>query len=77
MPYYSNGAFFIQESGAEYDAVHQTGAATPSSGIYRCETCGLSCTSVISHVLPPQNHHEHKPGAGPISWRLIVKSHWH
>jgi hypothetical protein len=27
MPYCSNGAFFIQESGAEYDAVHQAGAA--------------------------------------------------
>jgi hypothetical protein len=76
MAYYSNGAYLTQESGAEYNAVHHAGAAAPSSGIYRCEACGLSCTSVMSRPLPSQNHHEHKPGSGPISWRLIVKSHW-
>jgi hypothetical protein len=76
MLYYKNGAFLTQENGAEYDAGHQPGAATPFSAIYRCEVCGLSCTSVLPHPLPPQNHHEHKPGSGPIRWRLIVKSHW-
>ncbi|HWU63583.1 MAG TPA: hypothetical protein VN112_16310 [Ensifer sp.] len=75
MAYYKNGNFLTQESGAEFDALHSPGQKTPYSGIYRCTVCGLSCTSVIDHPLPPQNHHQHTQQAN-IRWQLVVKSHW-
>jgi hypothetical protein len=75
MAYYKYANFLKQETGAEYDAVHNPGAATPYSGIYRCTGCGLSITSVLPHPLPPQNHHQHTTAA-PIRWQLVVKSHF-
>jgi len=24
------------------------------------------------HTLPPQNHHQHAAGQGPIKWQLLV-----
>jgi hypothetical protein len=55
-----------------FDQLHNPGAATPYSGIYRCEGCGREVTSVSNHALPPQNHHQHTPAQGAIRWRLIV-----
>jgi hypothetical protein len=55
-----------------FDQLHNPGAATPYSGIYRCEGCGHEVTSVHSHPLPPQNHHQHTAGQGAIRWRLVV-----
>ncbi len=75
MAYYKYAQYLIQETGAEFDLVHRPGEATPYSGIYRCEGCGLSATSVHSHPLPPQDHHQH-PSEVPIRWRLAVKSHY-
>jgi hypothetical protein len=74
MAYYKYPRFLIQEQGAEFDATHAPGQLTPHSGIYRCEGCGLSATSVHQYPLPPQSHHPHGVNQGPIRWRLVVKS---
>jgi hypothetical protein len=59
------------EHGA-FDEIHEAGASTPYSGIYRCEGCAKCVTSVSPHPLPPQNHHQHSIQQGRIRWRLAV-----
>jgi hypothetical protein len=76
MAWYRYPQFLQQENTAEYDAIHEPGAKTPVSGVYRCEGCGKSVTSIKDRPLPPQNHHEHTLGQGRIRWRLVVKSHY-
>lgn len=76
MAYYKYGHFLRQEGSAEYDVVHEPGVNTPISGIYRCEGCGHSVTSIKDRPLPHQNHHKHTAAQGPIGWRLAVKSHY-
>jgi len=76
MAYYKYPQFLLQEQGSEFDTIHEPGQPTPFSGIYRCEGCGLSVTSVTPHPLPPQNHHQHTTQQGRIRWRLVVKSHF-
>jgi hypothetical protein len=61
-----------QNSDKAFDALHTPGAPTPYSGIYRCAVCGKEDVSTHGHPLPPQNHHQHSTGAGPIRWQLIV-----
>jgi hypothetical protein len=64
---------FLQVSNHEaFDTIHNPGAATPYSGIYRCEGCGKEAASIYSWPLPPQNHHQHTYAQGAIRWRLIV-----
>lgn len=75
MAFYKYLAFLTQEPNApEYDTLHPPATATPYSGIYKCHACGREIVSTFSHPLPPQNHHQHAVGQGPIQWRLIVKS---
>jgi hypothetical protein len=76
MAYYKYGQYLSLEQGAEFDALHPPSFPTPYSGIYRCEGCGLSVTSVNQHPLPPQNHHQHTNPRAPIQWRLVVKSYY-
>jgi hypothetical protein len=76
MAYYKYGQFLTRQEGPEFDLLHHPGQPTPFSGVYRCEGCGLSVTSVNPHPLPPQNHHQHPNSLTPIRWRLVVKSHY-
>jgi hypothetical protein len=76
MAYYKNGNYLTQEQGGEFDLLHTPGSITPLSGIYLCEVCGGSAVSTRGNVLPPQGHHQHAAGAGPIQWRLVVKAHY-
>ncbi|CAB3804853.1 hypothetical protein GCM10011400_51650 [Paraburkholderia caffeinilytica] len=76
MAYYKYGNYLVQEQGPEFDALHSPGGQTPYSGIYRCEACGGSSVSTLGNPLPPQGHHLHNPGIGPIQWRLVTKAHW-
>jgi hypothetical protein len=76
MAHYKYAQFLQQENGAEYDNILDVGKPTPLSGVYRCEGCGKSVTSIKDKPLPPQNHHQHTFGEGPIRWRLVVRSHW-
>jgi hypothetical protein len=72
MAQYKYSQYLAQSNDPIFDGVHEPGASTPRSGIYRCETCGREAVSVHPHPLPPQNHHSHTPGQGRIRWRLVV-----
>jgi hypothetical protein len=70
--FYKYPQLLAQSDDSKFDLLHHPGTPTPHSGVYRCEVCGKEATSVQSHPLPPQNHHQHAPGQGPIRWRLAV-----
>ena len=66
------------EIGAEFDVIHNPGAQTPLSGIYRCAGCGVTIVCENKRTFPPQNHHQHTAAQGLIRWQLLVKaSHTH
>ena len=56
----------------EFDKVYEPGNKTSWSGIYRCVACGHEAVHTMDKSLPPQNHHQHKPGQGKIQWQLVV-----
>jgi hypothetical protein len=72
MALYKNAAYLTQDNHAAFDTLHQPGATTPHSGIYRCENCEDEVASNQGNPLPPQNHKQHQPGNGAIRWRLIL-----
>lgn len=72
MAFYKNGNLLQQNNHANFDKQHSPGVQTPDPGIYRCVGCGDEIGIAKGHVLPPQNHHQHAPGAGPIKWQLLV-----
>lgn len=72
MAQYKYANYLNQNDHQAYDTLHTPGATCPDSGIYRCETCGDEIASNKGNPLPPQNHHQHNPGAGSIRWKLIV-----
>ena len=64
---------FIELSNDEaFDKLISPSTAAPWPGIYRCHACGHEIATAQSHMLPPQNHHQHRPGLGAIQWRLVV-----
>lgn len=72
MALYKNAQYLGQSTDGAFDALHNPGAATPHSGIYRCENCGDEVASNAGNPLPPQNHRQHNPNQGAIRWRMIV-----
>ncbi len=69
---YKYSQFLAASNHAAFDEIYEAGVQTPYSGIYRCEGCGKCITSVYSHPLPPQNHHQHTVQQGRIRWRLAA-----
>lgn len=61
-----------QREGNAFDELLPPGFRISISGIYRCATCGDEIAANKGDPLPPQNHHQHQPGLGPISWQLTV-----
>lgn len=74
MALYKHQQFLATSAHNAFDQLHSPGATCPHSGIYRCESCGDEIASNKDNPFPPQNHHQHSPGQGPIRWRLIVFS---
>lgn len=72
MAIFKYQSFLINSDHSAFDQFYAPGTATPYSGIYRCEGCGVNEVSTFSHPLPPQNHHQHSPEQGPVRWRLVV-----
>lgn len=72
MAFYKYDRYLTKDDGSKFDEIHEPGESTPHSGIYRCENCSHEVVSVVTHPLPPQNHHQHESGRGPIRWRLVV-----
>lgn len=71
MAQYKYGDFLKHSDHAAYDETYAPGTAAPNPGIYRCVACGDEIGIAKGHTLPPQNHHQHAPGAGVIRWQLL------
>lgn len=74
MAFYKYPQFLQQNQHGNFDTLREPSADAPDAGIYRCEVCAHEIGIAKGHKLPPQNHHQHAAGAGPIRWRLIVAS---
>ena len=72
MAQYKHGQYLTQSQHQEFDRLHPPGTTAANAGIYRCAACGDEIGIAKGHTLPPQNHHQHPPGQGPISWQLLV-----
>lgn len=72
MAQYKYGQYLTQSQHAEFDARYSPGTDAANAGIYRCAVCGDEIGIAKGHKLPPQNHHQHAPGLGPIQWQLLV-----
>ena len=72
MALYKYNANLSQTNDAAFDAIHEPGISAPHAGIYRCVACGHEVGIAQGHTLPPQNHHQHRPGVGRIQWKLLV-----
>jgi hypothetical protein len=72
MAIYKYPAAVEQIAGAAFDEVLPSGFHLSISGIYRCAVCGDEIAANKGDPLPPQNHHQHYPGLGPIRWQLTV-----
>jgi hypothetical protein len=67
---YKYSQFLGTSTSEAFDTICEVSTTCKWSGIYRCEGCGKSETSVKGTTLPPQNHHQHTPSQGKIRWRL-------
>lgn len=72
MALYKHGQYLQQSQDQAFDHDHGPGVAAANAGIYRCMGCGREIGIAQGHILPPQNHHTHTSGQGPIRWRLLV-----
>ena len=69
---YKYSQFLGSSNDGAFDKILEPGTLAPWSGIYRCEGCGKSETSITGYKLPPQNHHQHTITQGKIRWRLAA-----
>jgi hypothetical protein len=72
MALYKHGQHLTQSQDAAFDIRISPGDAAANAGVYRCAVCGDEIGIAKGHTLPPQNHHQHRPGLGPIQWQLLV-----
>ncbi len=72
MALYKHANRLSQSQDVAFDKTHQPGASAPLPGIYRCTNCGDEIAIAGGHTLPPQNHKQHNPNNGPITWQLVV-----
>lgn len=72
MALFRYSRFLTQSDDEAFDSLCWPGQTTPHSGIYRCEGCGREIASNGLDPLPPQNHHQHATGEGPVRWRMII-----
>lgn len=72
MAAYKYGNLIRQQEHPAFDTACEPGEPALHAGIYRCVSCGDEIGIAKGHTLPPQNHHQHNPGVGPIKWKLIV-----
>ncbi len=78
MVLYRDGSKFF--SSCKSNAFNQTyfpGAATPHSGIYRCDACGFEAVSIQGRPLPrarscTDHKFTFKCAPGTVRWRLVA-----
>jgi hypothetical protein len=72
MATYQDQPNVIRVQHAAFDEVFAPGQIATHPGIYRCVVCGHEIAIAGTHILPPQNHHQHAAAQGPIRWKLLV-----
>ena len=72
MALYKYPKFLTPSQHKNFDTLRDPGADAPDAGVYRCQVCGHEIGIAKGHKLPPQGHHTHSPGSGPIRWLLLV-----
>lgn len=72
MALYKYQQFIERSDDPAFDKLLQPNTAATWPGIYRCHACGHEIAIAMGHNLPPQNHHQHASGSGPIQWRLVA-----
>ena len=72
MAHFKYDQYLSRNNSDAFDNSHPPGTPVPFSGIYRCSGCNREVASNEGQPLPPQNHHAHGVGQGPIRWRLAV-----
>jgi hypothetical protein len=72
MAQYKYSQFLKVNQHGAFDTLSEPGQQASNAGIYRCKACGHEIAIAKGHTLPPQNHHQHTPGIGPIRWQLAV-----
>ncbi|MGF6779341.1 hypothetical protein P3T21_004570 [Paraburkholderia sp. GAS334] len=76
MAWYVNGSKLVKGDGNQpwWKDVYGPADEVVVSGIYCCSGCKREITSSKGDRWPPQNHHQHEPGQGPIRWTLSVRT---
>lgn len=72
MAHFKYAKFVMPSQHPKFDVFHEPGVEAPNAGIYICQVCGREIGIAKGHKLPPQTHHAHLPGKGPIRWLLVV-----
>jgi hypothetical protein len=77
VPNYKESQYFKSNTSPLFDQTYLPGHPTPTSGLYRCESCGFEVVSTVNHPLPPENHCQHhspkwRCSAGRVQWRLVA-----
>lgn len=72
MALYKNPDDLERNSSDAFDQINEPSTSAPWPGIYKCIACGHEIAIAAGHALPPQNHHQHRPGIGRIRWQLVV-----
>jgi len=74
MALYKYSQFLTPSVHERFDQLLPPKNAAQGPGIYRCITCGQEIALEAGRILPPHNHHEHRPGVGRIQWQLVVST---
>jgi hypothetical protein len=83
MPNYKDSTYFHERSSSGFDKIYKPGTPTPTSGIYRCESCGFEAVSTAGHPLPPtETCPQHNPTMWPckhglVRWKLVAAAIHH
>jgi len=72
MALYKYREYMEHSEDQAFDRVLAHSVAAPWPGIYRCPGCGREIGIAQGHVLPPQNHHQHRPEQGAVRWQLVA-----
>ena len=72
MALYKRREHVTHSTSAAFDVRHAPGTTAENPGIYRCTACGDEIVVGKGKPLPPQNHHQHEPGAGKVEWQMLV-----
>jgi hypothetical protein len=72
MAWYKDAKALTPNQSVNFDKLRSPGEETPDAGVYRCAVCSDEIGIAKGHTLPPQNHHQHAAGLGPIKWQMIV-----